>query len=214
MAAKAQKLAESLADKKSLEIAKDLEKEGYGENVAKVWATFKNAGEAATKMWYSQSDNYHFDDPHLDENTGQFAQVIWKYTKELGMGVAKSIDDVNNKYVYVTALYRPPGNIEAQLRDNVLPTGNNTVDVYTTFFKRTGVVADAKKELQNAIRELGNAKKSDVPRYEQYSLGTLYDYIESNSPNTKKSIVMAPTIPRYKEGELVTNSFENKLRET
>jgi len=134
LAAKAQKLAESLADKKTLEIAKDLEKEGYGENVAKVWATFKNAGEAATKMWYSQSDNYHFDDPHLDENTGQFAQVVWKSTKEIGMGVAKSIDDVNNKYVYVTSLYRPPGNIEAQLRENVLPTGNNTVDVYTTFF--------------------------------------------------------------------------------
>ena len=42
LAAKAQKLAEALADKKSLEIAKDLEKEGMGENVAKVWATFKN----------------------------------------------------------------------------------------------------------------------------------------------------------------------------
>lgn len=136
LASKAQKLAEALADKKTLEIAKDLEKEGYGENVAKVWATFKNAGEAATKMWYQQSENYRFDDPHLDENTGQFAQVIWKATKELGMGVAKSIDDVNNKYVYVVSLYRPPGNIEAQLRDNVLPTGNNTIDVYTTFFKR------------------------------------------------------------------------------
>ena len=140
LAAKAQKLAEALADRKSLEIAKDLEKEGMGENVAKVWATFKNAGEAATKMWYSQSGNYHFDDPHLDENTGQFAQVVWKSTKELGMGVAKSIDDVNNKYVYVTALYSPPGNIEAVLRENVLPTGNATQDVYATFFKRTGVM--------------------------------------------------------------------------
>lgn len=140
IAAKAQKLAETLADKKTLEIAKDLEKEGYGENVAKVWATFKNAGEAAAKMWYSQSDNYHFEDPHLDENTGQFAQVVWKSTKELGMGVAKSIDDVNNRYVYVTALYRPPGNVEAVLRENVLPTGNNTIDVYTTFFKRAGVL--------------------------------------------------------------------------
>ena len=91
-------------------------------------------------MWYSQNVNYHFDDPHLDENTGQFAQVIWKDTKEIGMGVAKSVDDINNKYVYVTALYRPPGNIEATLRDNVLPTGNNTVDVYSTFFKRSGTV--------------------------------------------------------------------------
>ncbi|XP_002157435.3 uncharacterized protein LOC100204716 [Hydra vulgaris] len=148
LAAKAQKLAESLADKKALEIATDLEKEGYGENVAKVWATFKDAGEAATKMWYTQSNNYRFDDPHLDENTGQFAQVVWKSTKELGMGVAKSIDDVNNKYVYVTALYRPPGNIEPTLRDNVLPTGNNTVDVYTTFFKRMGVI-DAREVSQN-----------------------------------------------------------------
>lgn len=101
-------------------------------------------------MWYTQSENYRFDDPHLDENTGQFAQMVWKNTKEIGMGVAKSIDDVNNKYVYVVALYRPPGNIEAQLRDNVLPTGNNTVDVYTTFFKRsqalnTGEIMDQSK---------------------------------------------------------------------
>ncbi|XP_057307209.1 uncharacterized protein LOC130645285 [Hydractinia symbiolongicarpus] len=161
LAAKAQKLAEALADKKTLEISKDLEKDGYGENVAKVWAKFKNAGEAATKMWYSQSENYHFDDPHLDENTGQFAQVIWQSTKELGMGVAKSIDDVNNDYVYVTALYKPPGNIEAALRKNVLPTGNNTVDVYTTFFKRGGVVDNL-----NAIRKRSKlerrAKRLDI----------------------------------------------------
>jgi len=159
LAAKAQKLAEALADKKTLEIAKDLEKEGMGENVAKVWATFKNAGEAATKMWYSQSDNYHFDDPHLDENTGQFAQVVWKATKELGMGVAKSIDDVNNKYVYVTALYRPPGNIEAVLRNNVLPTGNNTQDVYSTFFKRTGVLDHQPVERRSKLPRNKKVKK-------------------------------------------------------
>lgn len=162
LAAKAQKLAEALADKKSLEIAKDLEKEGMGENVAKVWATFKNAGEAATKMWYSQSENYHFDDPHLDENTGQFAQVVWKSTKELGMGVAKSIDDVNNKYVYVTALYSPPGNIEAVLRQNVLPTGNNTQDVYSTFFKRTGVLTHEPVVRRSKVPRRKKSKKSKI----------------------------------------------------
>jgi len=140
LASEAQKMAEHLADVKSLEISSDLEKKGYGENVAKVWANFKTAGDAATNMWYHQSENYHFDDPHLDQNTGQFAQLIWKDSKELGMGVAKSIDDINNKYVYVVALYRPPGNIETTLRDNVMRKGNDTTDVYSTFFKRSSQI--------------------------------------------------------------------------
>eukprot|EP00795_Rhopilema_esculentum_P011902 gene11902-2464_t len=143
LASEAQKMAEHLADLKSLEISNDLEKKGYGENVAKVWANFKTAGEAATNMWYHQSENYHFDDPHLDQNTGQFAQLIWKDSKELGMGVAKSIDDINNKYVYVVALYRPPGNIETTLRENVLKRGNDTTDVYSTFFKRSQQIKES-----------------------------------------------------------------------
>ncbi len=140
LATEAQKMAEHLADMKTLEISEDLEKRGYGENVAKVWANFKDAGDAATTMWYKQSSNYRFEDPRLDQNTGQFAQVIWKDSKELGMGVAKSIDDINNKYVYVVSLYRPPGNIETTLRDNVLRTGNDTADVYATFFKRSNSI--------------------------------------------------------------------------
>eukprot|EP00794_Sanderia_malayensis_P005184 gene5184-5838_t len=81
LATEAQKMAEHLADMKSLEISSDLDKRGYGENVAKVWANFKTAGDAATTMWYKQSSNYRYEDPRLDQNTGQFAQVVWKTRK-------------------------------------------------------------------------------------------------------------------------------------
>jgi Cysteine-rich secretory protein family len=51
------------------------------------------------------------------ENVGHFTQVVWKSSKELGVGKAKS----RSGRIYVVANYYPPGNYQGQFAQNVLP---------------------------------------------------------------------------------------------
>ena len=50
---------------------------------------------------------------------GHFTQVVWKSTKQLGIGKA-----VKGNKVYIVANYRPPGNCAAFFKDNVMPAGS------------------------------------------------------------------------------------------
>jgi len=47
--------------------------------------------------------------------SGHFSQVVWKNSKELGMGMAK---DQSGKFI-VVANYNPPGNYRGQYVQNV-----------------------------------------------------------------------------------------------
>ena len=51
------------------------------------------------------------------ENVGHFTQVVWKSSKELGVGKATS----RSGRIYVVANYYPPGNYQGQFAQNVLP---------------------------------------------------------------------------------------------
>ena len=50
---------------------------------------------------------------------GHFTQVVWKGSKELGIGKA-----VKGDKVFVVASYRPPGNYAGRFKENVFPPQN------------------------------------------------------------------------------------------
>nr|VZI25349.1 unnamed protein product [Spirometra erinaceieuropaei] len=50
--------------------------------------------------------------------TGHFTQLIWKETKKVGFGIARSKD---KKAIYIVAHYYPPGNYEKDYKQNVPP---------------------------------------------------------------------------------------------
>ena len=72
--------------------------------------------EAVVDRWYSEIQNYNFDKPGFHTGTGHFTQLVWKSSKELGMGIAQAADGT----WYVVANYSPPGNISGQFPLNVL----------------------------------------------------------------------------------------------
>src|SRR5262249_43363787 len=89
----------------------------HGENLA---APTRGAlaSEDVVDMWYAERERYRYDRPGFSSVTGHFTQVVWRGTKHLGCGVA-ACDSIQ---VWVCN-YDPPGNVEGEYRDNVLPTG-------------------------------------------------------------------------------------------
>ena len=71
----------------------------------------------ATKSWYNEITKYDFNKPGFSMETGHFTQVVWKNSKEVGFGVAKT---KNKKKCIVVANYFPAGNYLNQFKENVL----------------------------------------------------------------------------------------------
>uniref|UniRef100_A0A3B5LPR1 SCP domain-containing protein n=1 Tax=Xiphophorus couchianus TaxID=32473 RepID=A0A3B5LPR1_9TELE len=63
-------------------------------------------GKSAVDSWYGEIKDYDFTRPGVQPKTGHFTQVVWKDTKELGVGVA-----TDGHTVFVVGQYRPGGNI-------------------------------------------------------------------------------------------------------
>jgi glioma pathogenesis-related protein 2 len=111
----AQRYAEQLARTNQLVHSDNTQ---LGENLY----AFRSSGqapprpEAVVDRWYSEIQKYNFDKPGFHTGTGHFTQLVWKTSKELGMGIAQAADGT----WYVVANYSPPGNISGQFPTNVL----------------------------------------------------------------------------------------------
>ncbi|CAF2997803.1 unnamed protein product [Rotaria sp. Silwood2] len=68
-------------------------------------------GELIVKAWYDE--RYHYNVKN-ESSAPHFSQLVWKNSKELGIGHA-----YNGHRLFVVALYKPPGNIRGQFQANV-----------------------------------------------------------------------------------------------
>ncbi|XP_030374306.1 uncharacterized protein LOC115623894 [Scaptodrosophila lebanonensis] len=98
--------AKEIADKNKLEYSKG----NYGENLC---MTSSNPVECV-KTWYDEIKDYDFRHHRFSFGTGHFTQVVWKSSKELGVGKAKS----SKGATYVVARYTPAGNIDGKYKEN------------------------------------------------------------------------------------------------
>lgn len=91
----------------------------YGENVyssSNKKLTDSEAVIDATNKWFDEGKKYNYRRATFTGATGHFTQVVWKSSKYLGIGVARSDKGV----VYVCANYDPRGNMMTQFLQNVL----------------------------------------------------------------------------------------------
>ncbi|KAI8518666.1 positive regulation of epithelial to mesenchymal transition [Branchiostoma belcheri] len=116
----AQKWAEYLASIGKLQHSQG---SGYGENIAMYaqWG-LGSADKPAryyVEQWYNEVERYDFAKSTYQPGTGHFSQVVWKGSKELGVGMAKR-ENWMGMTLYVTVCnYSPPGNMLGAFRDNV-----------------------------------------------------------------------------------------------
>ena len=83
-----------------------------GENV--IISSKKKPNEIFEK-WYNEKNSYDFSLNKFQKGTGHFTQIVWKETKEIGIGLEK--DDKNN--ICCVALYYPGGNVIGEFSSNV-----------------------------------------------------------------------------------------------
>ncbi|KAJ8285729.1 hypothetical protein GJAV_G00030270 [Gymnothorax javanicus] len=92
----------------------------HGENLYYAWSSGHKQpnGKEAVDKWYNEINAYNFDSPGFGSNTGHFTQVVWKNTKEVGVGLA-----TDGQTVFVVGQYSPAGNItnRGYFEANVLP---------------------------------------------------------------------------------------------
>ena len=114
----AQKHAEHLAKINKIELSNNIYKNEYlGENLF-CCSGNEIQGEAMTMSWYNEINKYNFNNPGFSIDAGHFTQIVWKDTKEVGFGFAKS----KNGIYYGVANYFPTGNInnKQDFNNNVL----------------------------------------------------------------------------------------------
>jgi len=115
---RAQQWAEKLARRRHLAYC---EMPGVGENI-----TFFPVEMPASDMidyWYNENKKYEYETPGWQVGTNYFTQIIWRCTKEVGVGCAvvepvqrrhvksgQLVDDTLNDHQVVVAFYRPSGN--------------------------------------------------------------------------------------------------------
>lgn len=96
--------------------------ETYGESIYSGWSPDPNTkirAKDCVDKWYSELNDYSFGKEPDTLTCGHFTQIVWKNTRELGVGSAKS----KSGKLYVVANYYPPGNYSGQFIKNVTPPG-------------------------------------------------------------------------------------------
>ncbi|XP_037079765.1 DNA topoisomerase 1-like isoform X2 [Pollicipes pollicipes] len=112
-----QEWARTMASKDTMEHRRDKK---YGENIFCVWSDdpkFKVGGQEAVDSWYNEIKDHKFGrepEPGVIKS-GHFSQVIWKDSKELGIGKARS----KSGKIMVVANYDPAGNFIGEFAKNV-----------------------------------------------------------------------------------------------
>ncbi|CAK8684015.1 unnamed protein product [Clavelina lepadiformis] len=113
---KAQKWAERLLSLRRLQHSNDIE---YGENVAYKFSLDRCLfeGNEIVDMWYEGLRNYDYTKAQFSSETGNFTQIVWENSTEIGVGVA----DDGEGTIYAVAKYYPAGNVKGLFYKNVKP---------------------------------------------------------------------------------------------
>ena len=88
-----------------------------GENIYMAFGKDDYDGCVAVDKWYSEVQKYDFHKAGFQSGTGHFTQVVWKDSREFGIGKAKSVDGK----VFIVGRYHPAGNHLRNFADNVFP---------------------------------------------------------------------------------------------
>lgn len=116
LSALAQEWAEKLAREERFAHRPNFE---YGENIYCLWSSDRNEKanpREVVRSWYEENKEFNYGvEPKGIFRAGHFSQLVWKSSKELGVGVGKT----KRGKVIVVCNYNPRGNISGEFLLNV-----------------------------------------------------------------------------------------------
>lgn len=92
----------------------------FGENIYcfhSMDPNYQVQGRNAVDAWYDEIKHYTFGIEPLSTETDHFTQLVWKDSKQLGVGMKKN----SKGQVYVVCNYDPPGNYVGEYSRKVPP---------------------------------------------------------------------------------------------
>ncbi|XP_065357746.1 uncharacterized protein LOC135951926 [Calliphora vicina] len=176
--------AKQLADSNTLQHRKNNK---YGENLYLGTGMGPQTHELAVQAWYDEIKDYNFNKPGFSSNTGHFTQVVWKTSKELGVGI---VNRANRTWVVCN--YDPPGNVMGTYMECVPPLVEQTVSKIIdkmkgkkNVFKKPEVTTPDKKE---------PAAKSPIHSASDLKLWSKYELECLDSHNKYRAIHGSPAM--------------------
>lgn len=181
-----QKWADSLVKKSVLEHSNNRD---YGENIYCLTSNNPNlsiSGTEPVKEWYDEVDRHVFGVEPKQLSSGHFTQVVWKESRELGVGYAK----FKGKIV-VVANYYPSGNMIGQFSENVPPLGgfandnnNEKLQGFSKYSERAKS-PNTTKNLSNGTE--GNFEEDFLNAHNEYRIRHGVDALELDRKMCKYS---------------------------
>ncbi|KAF8562031.1 hypothetical protein P879_07073 [Paragonimus westermani] len=91
-----------------------------GENICdRLTVDGRITGQTLVGKWYQEGKQYVYEhEPESTKTLGHFTQLMWRKTKELGVGFTASNTPDR---AFIVCFYHPPGNIKGEYMENVCP---------------------------------------------------------------------------------------------
>ena len=89
-----------------------------------------DAARISVQAWYNQIIYFDFQKPRITGQNSYFIQLVWRSTREVGVGTYESSSGKTN----VVAFYSPPGNTDNGLKFNVLPITSKLLSFHSNFY--------------------------------------------------------------------------------
>ncbi|VDK85243.1 unnamed protein product [Dibothriocephalus latus] len=174
------------------------------------------AGTEVVAQWYNDINSYNFQTGA--GAAGNFTQMVWSRTREVGFGKASA-----RGQCVVVAHYRPPGNIRGRYLENVFPpicpermqpkqTNTRSKDVWKRTYTEREVDADGnqfdvKKEVFETKDKDGNIHRRVINSYQNcdpFSMkipenSTTSNMAEKLSQSTTATAVKHPPLVKHEE---------------
>jgi hypothetical protein len=152
----------------------------YGENLAYFQGYVSDIIpllKKAVDNWYNEGTLYDYSNPGFSEATGHFTCLVWLASTDIGIGYTYN---PATKVVIITMNTSPPGNVEGQFVQNVLPSSTNVPAIPPT------VVISKKPDILFKINTIIlNAQQSHYFNMSQYKISDLIHNIQTYVSNER-----------------------------
>ena len=115
--------------------------------------------------WYAEEKDYDYKKNKFVSNAGNFTQLVWANTKEMGLGWAKS----NTGWTYVCARFNPTGNIvvtppgeEECMKENVKKPNRREAKSLKKQMEQLNFHTPTKDEISSFVAELNRKQFSKL----------------------------------------------------